>query len=673
VAGAPGINFTGAYKTATSFPVPILMASAFDDDLIYDIGTVIGTEARAFGNGGVAPVDYWTPNVNPLRDPRWGRASETAGEDAVRIKGYTKSLIAGLEGNNAKERRILATCKHYAANDLEAWGGVTRHDFDAKISQQDLAEYYLQPFQQCARDSKVGSIMCSYNAVNGVPACANPYLMGTILREHWKWDLPGQYITSDCEAVADISENHHYAATLAEGTGLAFNAGMDTSCEYSGSSDIPGAWTGGYLNETTVDRALNRLYNGLIRTGYFNGAAAAYAGLSPADINTPGAQQLARSSAAAGMVLLKNDETLPLSLTNGSKVAMIGFWANDTSKLQGGYSGPAPFLHSPVWAGQQFGLSINFAPGPILQSNNASDNWSAQALEAASASEYILYFGGQDTTAAAEGRDRLSLSWPEAQITLLNKLSALGKPLVVLQMGEMLDATPILSNAGINSHIWASWPGQDGGPAALDVITGAKPIAGRLPATQYPANYTQVPMTDMNLRPGTSNGTYNPGRTYRWFPSPVQAFGFGLHYTTFAPSFGSWASSLSIQNLLGNCTNEFPDTCALPSLPIKVTNTGNRTSDFVALAFVKSESGPKPYPLKTLASYTRVHDVKAGSTAEAELSWTVGNLARIDESGNTVIYPGDYQVWLDEPVKAMLNFTLTGTEVMLDKWPGPPS
>lgn len=373
------------------------------------------------------------------------------------------------------------------------------------------------------------------------------------------------------------------------------------------------------------------------------------------------------------MVLLKNDVTLPLSLGNGSKVAMIGFWANDTSKLQGGYSGPAPFLHSPVWAGQQLGLSVNFASGPILQANNASDNWTAQALEAANASDYVLYFGGQDTTAAAEGRDRLSLSWPEAQVTLLDKLSALGKPLVVLQMGEMLDATPILSNAGINSHIWVSWPGQDGGPAALDVITGAKAIAGRLPVTQYPANYTELPMTDMNLRPGPSNGTYNPGRTYRWFPSPVQAFGFGMHYTSFAPSFGSWAPSLSIQSILGNCTNEFPDTCALPSLPIKVANTGNRTSDFVAMAFVKSESGPKPYPLKTLASYTRVHDVKPGSTTAAELSWTVGNLARIDESGNTVIYPGDYQVWLDEPVKAVLNFTLTGTEVMLDKWPGPPS
>jgi beta-D-xylosidase 4 len=154
VAGAPGISFTSPFNSATSFPMPILMSAAFDDDLIFRVATVISTEARAFGNGGKAPVDFWTPNVNPYRDPRWGRGSETPGEDATRLKGYTKSLLAGLEGNGT-QRRIVATCKHYAGNDLEKWGNVDRHNFDAKITTQDLAEYYLQPFQQCARDSKV--------------------------------------------------------------------------------------------------------------------------------------------------------------------------------------------------------------------------------------------------------------------------------------------------------------------------------------------------------------------------------------------------------------------------------------------------------------------------------------------------------------------------------------
>jgi beta-D-xylosidase 4 len=203
----------------------------------------------------------------------------------------------------------------------------------------------------------------------------------------------------------------------------------------------------------------------------------------------------------------------------------------------------------------------------------------------------------------------------------------------------------------------------------MDIISGVKAVAGRLPITQYPANYTDLAMTDMNLRPGGSN----PGRTYRWYPTPVQPFGYGLHYTSFNASFGSFGPSFSIQDLLKNCNNEFTDTCALPALPIKVRNAGNRTSDFVALAFIKSTNGPKPYPIKTLVAYRRIRDIASGVTAEAELDWTLGSVARHDEKGNMVLYPGSYQVLLDEPVQAMANFTLTGSEVVLDKWPTPPA
>lgn len=645
--------------------MPILMSAAFDDDLIYKVATVISTEARAFGNGGMAPVDFWTPNVNPYKDPRWGRGSETPGEDAVRLKGYTKQLLAGLEGNG-KQRRIIATCKHYAGNDLEKWGSVDRHNFDAKITLQDLAEYYLQPFQQCARDSKVGSFMCSYNSVNGVPACADKYLLQTILREHWGWTEHNNYITSDCEAVLDISANHHYAKTNAEGTAIAFNAGMDTSCEYSGSSDIPGAWKSGALNITTVDRALKRLYEGLVRAGYFDGSKALYANLGSGNVNSNEAQALAQQAAVSGIVMLKNDNTLPLPLRSGSKVAMVGFWADDGNKLQGGYSGNAPFLHTPAYAAKQLGMTVSAATGPILQAASVSDTWSTNALAAAQKSDYILYFGGLDTSAAAEGSDRTSLDWPGAQINLITKLAALGKPLVVVQMGDMLDNSPILNLKGVNSILWASWPGQDGGPAVIQIITGEKSVAGRLPITQYPSNYTKLAMTDMNLRP---SGT-NPGRTYRWFPNPVQAFGFGLHYVKFTAEFGKSAlTTLSIQDMVSACKDPYPDTCAIQSLPITVTNTGNRTSDFSVLVFIKGQNGPKPYPIKTLITYARLKDIAGGKKEEAQLPLTLGSLARHDESGNQVLYPGEYTLLLDEPTQATMKLTLTGTAATLDKWP----
>jgi beta-D-xylosidase 4 len=649
--------------------MPLLMAAAFDDDLIHRIGNIIGNEARAFGNSGKAPVDFWTPDINPFRDPRWGRGSETPGEDIARIKGYTKAMLAGLEGDQP-ERKIIATCKHYVGYDMEDWNGTDRHSFDAQISMQDLAEYYMPPFQQCARDSRVGSFMCSYNAVNGVPTCADSYVLQTILRDHWNWTEHNNYITSDCEAVADISLNHKFAATNAEGTALAFIAGMDNSCEYEGSSDIPGAWSGGYLNSSVIDNALRRQYEGLVRAGYFDGDAATYAALGLDDINTPEARQLALQVAADGLVLLKNDDhTLPLALTNGSKVAMVGFWANDSSKLSGIYSGPAPFLHNPVWAAKQMGLSVATATGPVLQNSSANDNWTTNALAAAESSDYILYFGGLDTSAAAETTDRLHIEWPTAQIDLLQKLAALNKPLVVIASGDILDNTPILSHPGINSLIWANWPGQDGGPAVMNVISGAVAAAGRLPITQYPANYTENSMLDMSLRPTDTI----PGRTYRWFSGAIQPFGFGLHYTSFNATFAAPHLTYSIASLLGNCTATYPDTCVVPSIPVAVTNTGNRTSDFVALAFLTGDVGPAPFPRKTLVSYARLRDIAGCDTKEAELKLKLGNLARVNERGDTVLYPGEYTVLLDEPTQAEVRLTLEGKETVLDEWPQPPA
>ncbi|GAB1317102.1 hypothetical protein MFIFM68171_07312 [Madurella fahalii] len=675
VAYAPGTQFRegdGTFNSSTSFPMPLLMAAAFDDELIEKIGTVIGIEGRAFGNAGFSGFDYWTPNVNPFKDPRWGRGSETPGEDILRVKRYAASMIRGLEGPGP-QRRVVSTCKHYAGNDFEDWNGTTRHDFNAKITPQDLAEYYLAPFQQCARDSRVGSIMCAYNAVNGVPSCANSYLLQTILRDHWNWTEHDNYITSDCEAVLDVSANHHYAPTNAAGTAMCFEAGMDTSCEYTSSSDIPGASAQGLLKWPTVDRALRRLYQGLVWAGYFDGVESVHAALGWSDVNKPKSQQLALQVAVDGIVLLKNDGTLPLSVDKKRppRVAMIGFWADAPDKLSGGYSGTAAFLHSPAFAARQMGWDVKTASGPVLQGDSEADSWTAGALEAAQDADYVLYFGGLDTSAAGETKDRMSIDWPSAQLKLIRALGELGKPLVVIQLGDQIDDTPLLELKQVNAILWANWPGQDGGTAVMQLISGIKSPAGRLPVTQYPANYVdQVPMTDMNLRPSGAH----PGRTYRWYPTPIKPFGFGLHYTTFKTEFGTpFQRKFRIKDLLNNCRDTYPDTCALSPLPVRVSNTGNRTSDYVALAFVSSKLGPKPYPLKTLVSYTRLRDLQPGKKATARLKWTLGNLARHDERGNTVLYPGTYTLLLDEPTQTTMEFTLEGEAVVLDEWPSPPS
>ncbi|KAH8820822.1 glycoside hydrolase family 3 protein [Xylogone sp. PMI_703] len=676
VATSRGVTFAPAgqnYSYATSFANPIILGAAFDDDLIKSVATVVSTEARAFANVGRAGLDFWTPNINPYKDPRWGRGMETPGEDPVHIQGYVKNLIEGLQGGvEPPIKKVIATCKHFAAYDLENWEGVIRYGFDAIVSTRDLNEYYLPPFQQCARDSKVGSIMCSYNAVNGVPSCANTYLMETILRGHWNWTIDDNYITSDCNAVQNFYANHNYTKTAAEAAGVAYSSGTDTVCEAGYLTDVIGAYNQSLLSVATIDQALTRLYTGLVTVGYFDPpSASAYRSLTWSDVNTPDSQQLARSGAADGIVVLKNDGTLPIKFEEGASVAVIGFWANATTQMLGGYSGIPPYTHSPLWAAEQLGLKVNYATGPIAQ-NTTTGNWTDAAMEAASSSDVILYFGGIDLSVEAESLDRVSISWSPSQEALISSLAALGKPLIVVQLGDQLDDSSLLQNANVSAIVWAGYPGQDGGPAIFDILTGAVAPAGRLPVTQYPASYVdQVPMTNMSLRPGSNN----PGRTYKWYDDAVLPFGHGLQYTNFSASFSASIPTYDVLTISHACPGDsYRDLCPFPSpISITVKNEGTVTSDFVALVFVKGEHGPKPYPIKDLAAYTRVKAVAPGESREVQLNIDLGKLARVDDRGYRILYPGSYELLLDVPTQSTTSFELTGQHSVLDYFPQPPA
>jgi xylan 1,4-beta-xylosidase len=607
---------------------------------------------------------------------------ETPGEDPFRIQNYVKHLLLGLEGDQRQPfKKVVATCKHYAAYDLENWEGVTRYAFNANVSMQDMVEYYLPPFQQCARDSKVGSIMCSYNAVNGVPTCASKYLLQTVLRDHWNWADQNQYVVSDCNAVHSIMGSHHYTDNLAAAAGLSFTAGTDNVCEADGQpTDTAGAYNQSLVTEAVLDQALERQFEALVRLGYFDPAGAnPYRAISWSDVNTAEAQKLARQSAVDAMVLLKNDGTLPLALKNGKKVAIIGMWANAQFQMQGGYSGVPPYLHSPVYAAQQLGLQVAYANGPI-NDNTKTVNMTQDALAAANASDIILYFGGIDSSIEGEAWDRYSIAWSPAQLDLIAQVSSLGKPCIVIKMGGQLDDAPLLQNSNISAILWAGYPGQDGGPAVFDILTGVHAPAGRLPVTQYPAKYTDlVPMTDMSLRPSATN----PGRTYKFYQKSVLPFGYGLHYTNFTAKFSSSTlkslgsnstRAIQIHNLLHSCSEAFLDLCPFPpdsKVEVEVTNTGSQSSDFVALIFVSGEYGLKPYPIKELVGYKRVKGLAAKETRKVQIDIKIAGLARVDEMGNTVLYPGKYSLLLDVPTQTRIDFTLVGEEVMLDKWPQP--
>jgi beta-D-xylosidase 4 len=213
-----------------------------------------------------------------------------------------------------------------------------------------------------------------------------------------------------------------------------------------------------------------------------------------------------------------------------------------------------------------------------------------------------------------------------------------------------------------------------GGEALMNIITGKAAPAGRLPVTQYPASYVdQVPMTDMGLRPNATSG--NPGRTYKWYNDAVLPFGHGLHYTNFSISIAEPSqTSYDISTLLSKCNNatyKYLDLCPFSTVNVTVTNTGTTTSDFVTLGFISGQFGPQPYPLKELVAYERLFNIPGGATATASLNLTLGSLARRDEDGNAMLYPGDYGLLVDVPTQAVMNFTLTGSPAVLDQWPQP--
>ncbi|KAJ7879522.1 glycoside hydrolase family 3 protein [Mycena olivaceomarginata] len=592
-----GISFaaSGNFSFATSFPQPILLGAAFNDPLVKSVASTISTEARAFNNVGRAGLDFWTPNINPFRDPRWGRGQETPGEDPFHVSQYVLNLIDGLQGGIDPEPyfKVMADCKHLAGYDLEASGGVSRHAFNAIITTQELSEYYLPSFQSCVRDAKVASVMCSYNSLNGPPACADSYLLQTILRDYWGFG-DDRWVVSDCDAVSDIFATHNFTSSIEAAAAAALKAGTDPVMK-------------NLITDSDISSALVHQYAGLVRAGYFDPAdVQPYRQLGWSDVSTSAAQTLAYTVAAEGMVLLKNSgNTLPLK--PGLKIALIGPSGNATVAMQGNYFGTPPFLISPLAGAVAAGYSVTFVQGTTISGTDTSGF--AGAMAAAEAADVIVYAGGIDNTVEAESLDRTSIVWPGVQLNLVQSLATVGKPLVVVQFGGGQ-----VDNTVFKVKLWG-YPGQSGGTALFDIISG-----------KYPATYTShVAMTDMNLRPNTTTG--NPGRTYKWYSGQtVYPFGAGLHYTTLSLAFQTTpAATYSIATLVANAQSApFLDLGVFDVFNLNVHNTGTVASDFVSLLFVTSTAGPAPHPLKELISYSRVHAVAAGATATTQLKVTLG-------------------------------------------------
>ncbi|MGA7236351.1 MAG: glycoside hydrolase family 3 C-terminal domain-containing protein [Bryobacteraceae bacterium] len=326
---------------ATVFPQAIGLAATWDTDLMSRIADTISTEARAKYNeairnnnhGRYYGLTFWSPNINIFRDPRWGRGQETYGEDPYLTGRIAVAFIRGMQGNDPHYYKVIATAKHYA---VHSGPETTRHEFDVKPSERDLNDTYLPAFRAAIVEGKADSLMCAYNAVDGVPACANTDLLVKHLREEWGFK---GYIVSDCGAISDIFRGHKYKPDAASASATAVKAGTDLTCgnEYRALAD---AVKRGLIEESEINHSLERLFTARFKLGMFDPPERVpFSKIPYAEVDSEAHRKIALEAARKAIVLLKNENaTLPLKPSVRS-IAVIGPSADDPIALLGNYNG----------------------------------------------------------------------------------------------------------------------------------------------------------------------------------------------------------------------------------------------------------------------------------------------------------------------------------------------
>jgi beta-glucosidase len=636
-----GLHGVARAGIATVFPQAIALAAMWNARRLHEVAVTIGDEARAKHHeflrhedrGYYKGLTYWSPNINIFRDPRWGRGHETYGECPFLTARLGVAFVRGLQGDDPKYLKLVATPKHFA---VHSGPEALRHSFDAVVSLKDLRETYLPAFHACVTEANAESIMAAYNRTNGEPCCASQALLVRILRSEWGFQ---GYVVSDCWAIRDFHEHHHVTTTAEESAALAVKAGCDLNCGCT-YEHIPAAVAQGLLSESDLDRCLVRLFQARFRLGMFDPPESVPFARIPYEVNDCERHaELALVTARESLVLLKNRaHLLPLSRELAS-IAVLGPNADDRTVLLGNYNGTPSRSVTPL-EGIRRAVSARtkvwYAKG-CERTGTRSEGVDRSAIlsEACSMAEraevVVLCLGldaaiegeqGDATNSEAAG-DKTSLALPGLQQRLLEEVAALGKPtIVVLLSGSALAVDWADEHAG--AILQAFYPGQAGGTAIADVLFGNHSPAGRLPVT-FPRSLADLPaFHDYALR----------ARTYRYLEKePLYPFGFGLSYTRFAyselvlskPSLGDESDSVELSAL--------------------VTNVGSHTSDEVVQVYVKDLEASSVVPHHDLRGFERV-TLAPGEARRVSFRLSARDFSLIDDAGRRVLEPGRFRVTL---------------------------
>jgi beta-glucosidase len=639
---------------ATVFPQAIGLAAIWSAERMFQIASVISDEARAKHHefarkndrGYYKGLTFWTPNINIFRDPRWGRGHETYGECPHLTGRLGVAFCKGLQGDDAKYLKLVATAKHYA---VHSGPEGLRHEFNAVVSPKDLRETYLPAFFDCVTEAKAYSVMTAYNRTNDEVCSASHLLLDQILRDEWKFE---GYVVSDCWAIRDFHTHHKVTQTPAESAALAVKAGCDLNCGCT-YEHVPVAVQQGILTEADLDVCLERLFEARLRLGMFDPEERVPFAAIPYEVNdSEPHRELSRAAAREAMVLLKNDkQLLPLRKDIGS-IAVIGPNANNDHVLVGNYFGipsrPVTPLEG-IRAAVSKKTKVWYTEGcKLLGTKREGLGRSGLFSEAISMAEradvVVLCLGlsadieGEqgDTSNSEAAGDKVSLALPGLQQALLEEIVAVGKPTVlVLISGSALGVGWAQEHAGAIVQAW--YPGGEGGSALADVLFGEYNPAGRLPIT-FPYRVEDVPeFADYRMK----------GRTYRYLErTPLYPFGYGLSYTRFRYS---------------NVQVDKPRLQSGESVRVsaEVSNTGSLAGDEVVELYVKDLEASCVVPQHELRGFQRLH-LKPGQKARVEFTLSPRDLSLIDERGQRVLEPGGFRVFIGGSQPDARSVQLTG-------------
>ncbi len=627
----------------TIFPVPLATASTWDPALITELAHMAATEARTAG------VDWvYSPMVDIARDARWGRCTEGAGEDPYLGSAIARAYIRGYQGESlSAPGSVAASVKHFAAYGAAEAG----RDYNTTdMSEIQLRQVYLPPYH-AAVEAGAATLMSAFNALNGVPASANPFLLQTILRDEWGFNGP---VVSDYTSVMELV-HHGIALDAATATEKALTAGVDIDMmSHDYDAELPALVKSGRVPMSTVDEAVRRVLRVKFALGKFDhpftegpevkGAVAEH-------------RPLARKAAEESLVLLQNNPDhgnalLPLAAST-KKIALIGPLADDADDMVGAWSGANNFSDVHTLRAtmeehaSQNGAMLTYAKGTDI--SGSSNAGFGAAVAAAQNADVAVLALGESSNMSGEAASRADLDLPGNQQQLLEAVVATGKPVVLLIFsGRPLVLDWAAQHVSAIMEVW--FPGVETGPAIVETLFGDVAPSGKLtmsfPRTvgQEPLYYNQLPTG----RPVQHADPAHPGYVEmkyvsRYLDAPNDAlfpFGHGLTYSTFGYSgISVSAPSISAASLMRDRKRQPMVATAT------VTNTGNRRATEIVECYVNIRGASTEQPLRNLKGFARV-TLDPGQSQTVRFPLGFSELSFYNARAQQVVEPAQYTVYI---------------------------